>query len=135
MKSKKIKYWEIELFEAPKPHRFSLDAIPNIPVRTPFFRGYSKTPISSNNLSDEKFITLAVFPEALDTKSVRVDQIFEVKCSPIYESEKSFNEAAEPLIKWLAENVHPHHSAIVTRTDAELLSSEVCHRTEEFLKD
>lgn len=47
----------------------------------------------------------------------------------------SFEEAAKPLIKWMAENVHPHHSAIVTCTDAELLMSECVVKTEEFLKD
>ena len=33
-------------------------------------------------------------------------------------------EAARPLIKWLNENVHPHHSVIVTSTNAELLEGE-----------
>ena len=38
------------------------------------------------------------------------------------EQQKSFEEAARPLIKkWLCENVHPHHSVIVTPTSAELL--------------
>lgn len=37
------------------------------------------------------------------------------------EQQKSFEEAARPLIKWLNENVHPHHTVIVTPTDAELL--------------
>lgn len=37
------------------------------------------------------------------------------------EQQKSFEEAARPLIKWLCENVHPHHSVIVTPTNAELL--------------
>ncbi|EHU00443.1 hypothetical protein CKS_2369 [Pantoea stewartii subsp. stewartii DC283] len=47
----------------------------------------------------------------------------------------SFAEASEPLIKWLAENVHPHHSVIVTATHAELLQGEKVHRTEKFLRD
>lgn len=46
-----------------------------------------------------------------------------------------FEEAAAPLIKWLAENVNPHHSAIVTSIDAELVSTEYSFHTEEFLKD
>lgn len=33
----------------------------------------------------------------------------------------AFEKAARPLIKWLAENVHPHHTVIVTPTGAELL--------------
>jgi hypothetical protein len=36
----------------------------------------------------------------------------------------SFEEAARPLIKWMAENVHPHHTAIVTATGAELLEGQ-----------
>lgn len=51
------------------------------------------------------------------------------------EQQKSFCEAAKPLIKWLAENVHPHHSVIVTSTDAELVTSESYFKTEEFLID
>lgn len=34
---------------------------------------------------------------------------------------ESFKQAALPLIAWLNENVHPHHTAIVTPTKAELL--------------
>ena len=37
------------------------------------------------------------------------------------EQRESFKQAAMPLIKWLCENVHPHHSVIVTPTNAELL--------------
>ena len=40
------------------------------------------------------------------------------------EQTDSFIEAARPLIKWLAENVHPHHTAIVTATNAELLEGQ-----------
>ena len=47
----------------------------------------------------------------------------------------SFEEAAKPLIKWLAENEHPHHTAIVTSTHAELLESKMAFPTEEFIKD
>ena len=51
------------------------------------------------------------------------------------DKQTSFEQAAEPLIKWLAENVHPHHSVIVTSTAAELLQSEKSHLTEKFLVD
>lgn len=47
----------------------------------------------------------------------------------------SFEEAAKPLIKWLAENVHPHHTVIVTSTSAELLEGSMSFQTEEYLKD
>ncbi|MBU9829844.1 hypothetical protein J1779_07855 [Rahnella sp. FC061912-K] len=48
---------------------------------------------------------------------------------------KEFEEAAKPLIKWLAENEHPHHTAIVSSTHAELLESKMGFPTEEFIKD
>ncbi|HDL6510464.1 TPA: hypothetical protein PXI76_002787 [Yersinia enterocolitica] len=51
------------------------------------------------------------------------------------EKQISFEEAAKPLIKWLAENVHPHHTVIVTSTGAELMMGEMTFPTEEFLKD
>jgi hypothetical protein len=49
--------------------------------------------------------------------------------------QKGFEEAAKPLIKWLAENVHPHHTAIVTSNSAELLEGSMSFPTNEFLKD
>lgn len=35
--------------------------------------------------------------------------------------EQTFEDAARPLIKWLAENKNPHAKVIVTPTDAQLL--------------
>jgi hypothetical protein len=46
-----------------------------------------------------------------------------------------FEDVAKPLIKWLAENVHPHHTAVITSNSAELLETKMCSRTDEFLKD
>lgn len=46
-----------------------------------------------------------------------------------------FEESATPLIKWMAENVNPHHKAVVDSTSAELLSSEISVKTEAHLKD
>ena len=37
---------------------------------------------------------------------------------------KKFEEAARPMIKWLCENVHPHHKVIITPTSADLLEGE-----------
>ncbi|HBC7422537.1 TPA: hypothetical protein KEY88_005310 [Serratia marcescens] len=47
----------------------------------------------------------------------------------------TFDEAAKPLIKWLAENVHPHHTAVVTSTSAELLEGKCSLSTTEYLRD
>jgi hypothetical protein len=51
------------------------------------------------------------------------------------EERAAFEEAARPLIKWLAENVNPHHKAIVTSVGAELVSGEMAMRDESFLGD
>lgn len=48
---------------------------------------------------------------------------------------EEFETAARPLIKWLAENVHPHHTVIVTGTNAELLEGQIVVSTEEYLRD
>lgn len=50
------------------------------------------------------------------------------------EERKSFEEAARPLIQWLAENVHPHHHVVVTATGAELLEGQMSIRDESFLR-
>lgn len=52
-----------------------------------------------------------------------------------FEKKVSFEDVAKPMIKWLAENVHPHHSVIVTSTHAELLQGEMVVNTEEYLRD
>lgn len=49
--------------------------------------------------------------------------------------QKTFAEAAEPLIKWLNDNACPHASVIVTPKTAELVTGEIVHVTEKFLKD
>ncbi|WP_440487511.1 hypothetical protein [Serratia ureilytica] len=46
----------------------------------------------------------------------------------------SFEDAARPLIRWLAENRHPHHTAIVTSNRAELLEAQSVVATEVYLK-
>jgi hypothetical protein len=38
---------------------------------------------------------------------------------------QSFTEVARPVIKWLCENVHLHHTAIITPTSAELLEGHL----------
>lgn len=48
----------------------------------------------------------------------------------ILEQQESFRLAALPLVKWLQDNVHPHHSAIVTSFDAELLEGKCMVITE-----
>lgn len=47
----------------------------------------------------------------------------------------SFEDAARPLIRWLAENAHPHHTAIVTSNRAELLEAQSVVATEIYVKE
>ncbi|APS35504.1 MULTISPECIES: hypothetical protein [Serratia] len=135
MKAVNIKCWKIELFEEPKPSASIVNSLRMSENRLPFFTGYSKKPINLEELRDEQFITIRSNLESLESSTFRVSRIHEVKCSPIYEIDNSFDEAAKPLIKWLAENVHPHHTAIVTSNRAELLMGESVINTDEYLKD
>lgn len=48
---------------------------------------------------------------------------------------KTFEEAVEPLMKWMSENQHPHTTVIVTGTRAELVEGLQCHFTDEFIVD
>ncbi|WP_419057405.1 hypothetical protein [Kluyvera georgiana] len=48
---------------------------------------------------------------------------------------QTFEQAAEHLIKWLAENEHPHTMAVVTSTSAQLFDGKRVHNTNEFLCD
>lgn len=58
------------------------------------------------------------------------------KCKGKHEQPKqTFQEAAETLMKYLAENHHPHCSAIVSAEYAELLEGMESVSTDKFLKD
>jgi len=46
-----------------------------------------------------------------------------------------FNELARPLIKWIAENKHPHTQIIIDATSAVLWEGIWSLSTEEFLID
>ncbi|MGQ6297114.1 hypothetical protein ACUNGJ_00845 [Serratia sp. IR-2025] len=135
MKVMKIKCWKIELFGEPKQLTSVIGgAIPYAENR-PFFTGYAKNPVNLEELRDEKFITIHRDLDSLETRTFRISRVHEVKCSPIHDADNSFEEAAKPLIKWLAENVHPHHTAIVDQSTAELLMGLQRVATQEFVKD
>lgn len=130
--TKLVKYWKVELFEQQK---VGISAM-LMEYRNPFFTGYSKERINPEKLHGSEFISLAPSPDSFALQAVRVYRVDEIVCTPVYEQDiDSFAEASEPLIKWLAENVHAHHSAIVTATGAELMQAEKVHCTEKFLRD
>ena len=52
------------------------------------------------------------------------------------QQQESFKQAAMPLIQWLCENVDPHHTAVVTPTNAELLEGQcTTGQVMDFVKD
>lgn len=51
------------------------------------------------------------------------------------EQRATFEAVARPLIKWMAENTHPHTTTIVTGMTAELLEGEHVVNTDEYLQD
>ncbi len=50
------------------------------------------------------------------------------------ENRAAFEKAAQPLIQWIAENVHPHHAVIVTNNSAELLEGQITFRTDKYIR-
>jgi len=50
-----------------------------------------------------------------------------------YFKPKTFEEACEPLMKWLSENQHPHTMAEVESNRAVLWEGKQTHLTEEFI--
>ena len=51
------------------------------------------------------------------------------------EQREAFNQAAEPLMKWMADNLHPHAKAIVESGTAELCEGVQAHKTGKFFRD
>jgi hypothetical protein len=51
------------------------------------------------------------------------------------EKQEKFEEAVRSLMKYLAENHHPHTSVYVTSSTAELLEGQQCLSTNEYILD
>ncbi len=51
------------------------------------------------------------------------------------EQQKAFEEAAKPLMKYLAENHNPHTLIVMSSTDCQVLGSVMCIETKGFLID
>lgn len=54
---------------------------------------------------------------------------------PAPEREQSFEEVVRPLMKWLADNYHPHCKVIVESDRAELIEGQQSYVTKDFIKD
>jgi len=51
------------------------------------------------------------------------------------EQTKEMLDAARPLLKWINENCHPHHTILVTTTTVEVVEGIALESTNEFLRD
>ena len=51
------------------------------------------------------------------------------------EQQEKFEQVVRPLMKYLAENHHPHTSIYVTSRTAELLEGQKCLTTDEYIVD
>ena len=47
----------------------------------------------------------------------------------------SFEKVARPLIKWLNDNRHPHVTAIITSTSAEIMERIAAFPITDYIKD
>lgn len=53
----------------------------------------------------------------------------------LIENKPSFEDACNPLIKWLCENKHPHTTVILTSNRAELVEGIQCYNTVKYILD
>jgi hypothetical protein len=51
------------------------------------------------------------------------------------EQGEQFEVLVRPLMKWLAENRHPHTTVVITAMNAELLEGQIAISTDEYLVD
>jgi hypothetical protein len=58
-----------------------------------------------------------------------------MKTQKLEATPKTFEEAVRPLMKYMAENCHPHTKAIVESNVAELLEGVKSLNTDEYLVD
>ncbi len=50
-------------------------------------------------------------------------------------NQDAFKELVRPLMKWLAENAHPHTKIIIESNCAEMVEGINCVKTDEYLVD
>ncbi len=51
------------------------------------------------------------------------------------EQREEFERLADPMIRFLCENCHPHTTVIIENSSAVLLEAQVGHVNESFIKD
>lgn len=83
---------------------------------------------ANDGISPDKIISSS-YDESLDICSITID---------IQDSKNKLEElklASESLMKYLAENYHPHVTAIVTGNRCEIMEGIRSHHNDEFIKD
>jgi hypothetical protein len=152
---KLVKCWKVELFRD-NDRRAGIAGLIN-PI-SPFFTGYSYEKPALNMQSDVQpgeYIELYTAPDALDSRLFRRHTFDYIHLTPVYGTDDTercghdgeradddrplvppgFEEAARPLMKWMAENLHPHHTAIVDQSSAELMVGLQRTVTLEYIRD
>ncbi len=125
---------------------------------SPFFTGYAREKPELNVLSGVQageYIELYTSPYTLESRLFRRHAFDYIHLTPMYEPDEKccdddeqakaaddkalvppgFEEAARPLMKWLADNLHPHHTAIVDQSSAELMVGLQRTVTLEYIRD
>jgi len=51
------------------------------------------------------------------------------------EKREEFIVLVAPVMKWMAENLHPHTKTIITANAAELVEGDIAYRNDEFIVD
>jgi hypothetical protein len=67
--------------------------------------------------------------------NLKTNKIMKQTSQNLEEKQEKFEQAVRPLMKYLAENHHPHTSVYVTSRTAELLEGQKCLSTNEYLVD
>tara|TARA_R110000796_G_C14257905_1_gene399510 strand:- start:123 stop:443 length:321 start_codon:yes stop_codon:yes gene_type:complete len=74
-------------------------------------------------ITDDEFVDLTI-------------ELVEKLTIPVVSSSADFRENANPLLKYLAENHHPHTTAIITSTSIELVEGiKAEHKIYDYIKD
>lgn len=148
---KPVMYWVVKLYRGDGIKPSAVSGIMQLQrLEEPFFVGFSKAK-PRLNIPDDDFVELFLSEHSPEARQIRRSLIGFAELIPIYKPEDedkekakadgseerpaTFEDAARPLMKWLAENVHPHHTAIVDQSSAELLMGLQREVTQEYVKD
>lgn len=70
-----------------------------------------------------------------DDKHIFHESFFEKDVKTHQEKQAEFEAVVRPVMKYMAENHHPHTTTIITSTAAEIMSGEMAIQSNEYLVD